>query len=114
MPDSFPIGTRVFHLTVHVFGTVVEPDRAMPKDATAVRYDGETTRSGYQPGIGRPSIANGELEGLPSAVLALWNSKAAFSPKHSRALGTCAVMSVQALAHRPRISTSLRCAATIM
>ena len=43
MPDSFPIGTRVFHLTVHVFGTVVEPDRAMPKDATAVRYDGETT-----------------------------------------------------------------------
>ena len=43
MPDSFPIGTRVFHLTVHVFGTVVEPDRAMPPDATAVRYDGETT-----------------------------------------------------------------------
>jgi hypothetical protein len=41
MSDSFPIGARVFHLTVHVFGTVVEPDRAMPPDATAVRYDGE-------------------------------------------------------------------------
>jgi hypothetical protein len=41
MPESFPIGARVLHLTVHVLGTVVEPDRAMPEGATAVRYDGE-------------------------------------------------------------------------
>ena len=41
-PERFPIGARVFHLTVHVLGTVVEPDRLTPADATAVRYDGET------------------------------------------------------------------------
>jgi hypothetical protein len=46
---TLPIGARVRHLKTHEIGTVVESDKYMSDDETAVQYDDDPTVTWHTP-----------------------------------------------------------------